>query len=360
MDSWNRISDFIELSAKICEMLKDSNEKYTATGDFKDSRGAKYKVEDIFISLSIDEINKKIIDEKVKFCFSIFLEEHEKKPQNKSFAEGRSCLEILMNEELRKTDRVYDVVIARNEASLEFNLRQKAEIPTQCPRNFYPLFKDSFDRLHEVQQGQYAITSANSAKPVLGSWHFESCIGFAALSPALKIGILAHIDEHALDRGYMFEYKIFGNLFLDIEKSFQNNETDEEVEIEYVLIGGCKEPVGYYALIDAREYVRTCIERFESKNIKFKLIEEKGEKISTFDFNKDYSWAESLRLERSVALDTRKASLREALVSYEAELNPHSSLHKRNLTREESDAFETNRKSTKDLLLSPVPPNEKN
>ena len=267
---------------------------------------------------------------------------------------GRSWLEILTSSNMRKQhgfcyDLVFTINTIEQEECLVFNFRKSADLVTQHPKDYFPLFQGPFDSLHEVQQGEYAITSVGSKKPIVASWHFAACVGFVAFNEKHHIGILAHIDNAALNTR---EWGIYGCLFQDIERVLPL-EDSMPLEFKYVLIGGCEERVSGHTL-DPREFIKRCIELLEVPSIVFTHIGEYGEKIPIDTFKTDCSWTESTRLNRSVALDTRKNSFTEALMCYEAQLNPVSTLHAREGTEKEAEKF-AKKRTTSPALMNSMP-----
>ncbi len=251
---------------------------------------------------------------------------------------GRSWLEIFINVEMRKLGSTYDVVFNKpnDPEYLRLNFRESAHFITQRPISFCPVFEGPFDQLHEVIQGQYAITHANDAKPVLASWHFACCVGFAAFHQKHQIGVLAHLDTIALAD--------LSTLLEEIKKAIPQDNTETSTTIEYALIGGCADNAFFYTSLDPREYIKKLAQSASDSRITFKCVKEIGDKISEIAFKRDPVWTESVRLNRSIALDTRQKTLDQALMSYEPELNPFSSFHERQFTRKESDEFEKKRK----------------
>lgn len=76
-----------------------------------------------------------------------------------------------------------------------------------------------------------------------------------------------------------------------------------------------------------------------------------GVPFNEMDLNQDSSWTASVRLSRSVALDTQKDCLATALMSYEPYLNPQSSLHQRCFSMQEASYFSDQRRNNPALKL---------
>jgi|GEM_PF-3171347 len=221
--------------------------------------------------------------------------------------------------------------------SLKFCLRQSAELVTQRPTSFSALFQDSFDLLHEVKQGEYAITTSSDNKPVLATWHLAECVAFVAYNHFLKIGILAHIDTCA-----------------DIEDFFEKLKqsisllTSESLEIDYMLIGGREELPQF----NHREKIKKMASKASSVLATFRCIKEFDDLIPKEALEIDSYWVVSMRLSRSVALDLRENDPLINIKSYEPDLNDNSSFHKRSGSFFEANAFESKREREKVLTLS--------
>lgn len=97
--------------------------------------------------------------------------------------------------------------------------------------------------------------------------------------------------------------------------------------------------------------VNTNILALNTENLQFIHVGNEGAAISYEEVLFDSFWIASVRLSRSVALDTQKTSLAEALFSYEPCLNPGSSFHKRVSTHIEADAFVAQRNMDSSLTL---------
>lgn len=244
-------------------------------------------------------------------------------------------LECTMTDCIRKAKVLYDCVfIQTNETIINFYFRESAELITQHPQIFSPLYYDSFDYLHEVKQGDYAITSSNSNKPVLATWHLAECVAFVAFNHFHKIGILAHMDP-CTDVDDFFE---------KLKGQFKPLATDC-LNIDYLLIGGVENS-------SHSENIKQAALKANDLFFNFKLICEIGEKIPSKVFQMDSWWGVSMRLNRSVALDLRENNPLESLKSYEPDLNENSSLHRRTGGAMETKLFEQKRERERVLTLS--------
>ncbi len=248
----------------------------------------------------------------------------------------KRILETLVTNFIRKERVFHDCVFFKaSETELYIYLRHSSKVITQQPQAFSPLFHESFDILHEIIQGGYAITSKESSKPVIATWHMADCVSFVAFNVLRKIGIVAHIDTCA-DVPDFFE---------KLTKNIQPVK-DECLEFDYVLIGGTINPYNH------KEHIKLIAEKANNLHLKFNFIKDNSELLPPNVLAKDSGWCVSMRLNRSVALDTRQNSLNEALKSYEPDLNIHSSLHRRTGTIYESYQFENKREKEKVLTLS--------
>lgn len=244
-------------------------------------------------------------------------------------------LECIMTDCIRNAGILYDCVfINTNETIINFYFRESAELITQHPQTFLPLFHDSLDYLQEVKQGEYAITITSSNKPVLATWHLAECVAFVAFNHFHKIGILAHIDP-CTDVDDFFE---------KIKGQFKPLATDY-LSIDYLLIGGVEN-------CNHSENIKQAALKANDLFFNFKFISEIGEKIPSKVFQKDSWWGVSMRLNRSVALDLRENNPLEFLKSYEPDLNDNSSLHKRTGGAMEAQLFERKREKERVLTLS--------
>lgn len=249
----------------------------------------------------------------------------------------KRILETLVTNFIREKAALHDCVFFKAlPDQLNIYLRHSSKVITQQPQNFPPLFYESFDQLHEVIQGEYAITTANSKKPVIATWHMADCVCFVAFNIFRKIGIVAHIDTYA-DVPDFFE-KLKKNI-----DPVQN----ESLEFDYVLIGGASG-----SSHDHRGNIQQIAEKSNDLYIKFRFIQNSNQLLPAELLAKDSGWCVSMRLNRSVALDTRQDTLSNALKAYEPDLNINSSLHKRDGTLHEASAFEKKREHEKVLSLS--------
>lgn len=245
---------------------------------------------------------------------------------------GCGLLEIFINTVLREKGFFCDVIIRNATDSKLLCFRKSADLLTQNPLDkiFRPVYKDSFSDLQEVLQGEYAITYGNDKKPVLASWHFANCVGFVAFNEKYKIGILAHVDSIAT----------YDSFFRDIKAIFPPD-LKSPIIIEYVLVGGSED--------DLRKEIRNYVMQSKEEFLEFKFIGEVSKIIPEKEFDVDSWWTSSVRLDRSIALDTRKGAFENCLMSYEPCLNADSSFRKRAHTDQETNRIEENREENSDL-----------
>lgn len=316
-------------------------EKYKSF-QLQDSKFPVYGV----IGINQTEVNDIVIEiTKTRFLELVRLKtkgENVKSFEDRIFTElkvkRRCILEPLMTDTIRKNKIPFDCAfIQSDDKTVTLNFRFSSKLVTQNPQTFAPLFRHSFNVLHELIQGDYGITFNTDAKPVLATWHLASCVAFAAFNENYKVGILAHIDLCA----------DVDDLFKNIKNKIGSTK-EESLAFEYVLLGGIESSKKN----ELRERIKNAAQKAEDVFFKFKLVNEIEDKTSNSDCMKDSRWVTSMRLKRSIALDTRKSSLSESLMSYEPDLNENSSLHKRACTLAEAMAFEDKRKQEKKLNLA--------
>jgi hypothetical protein len=260
-----------------------------------------------------------------------------------------NAFETIVTDALRKR-KVSDVDCSRleyriteNEAKLEVVLmffRKDASFATQRPQKFAPLYKGSYDRMQELKQGEYSIAKSTFKKPVLSTWHLANCVAFIAFNKISGIGVVAHIDTCG-DCKDLFD-NLKDKLLI---YSAESLESDKSLVFDYVLIGGVKKDEN--SIESHRETIIKAADDAADKEFKFNFIEAIGEEIAKEDFKSDCVWGYSMRLQRSVALDTTMDSPLEKLMSYEPWLNKKTSLKTR--TEEENKNFENKREEEKNL-----------
>ena len=94
-----------------------------------------------------------------------------------------------------------------------------------------------------------------------------------------------------------------------------------------------------------RETIQSFAANAKEELLEFKLIEATSMSIPEKAFETDSWWTSSVRLDRSVALDTRQGAFTNCLMSYEPCLNPASSRQQRLGTAEETNQFEEMREN---------------
>ena len=326
--------DFINnLSQALSQRFMDLSHNLSAqstTINIKGLKGpTKLKVDDICFPISTQRFQEKIeaasiANQDPSFALRAWKELDSGK--------GTSLLELMMNDCFRKGGCLYDIQFYMQGQDVIFNIRVRAMSLTQQPTTYQPIFYGPFDAMQELIQGQYAITCARDPKPILATWHFASCVGFAAFNAQHQIGIIAHVDESS----------DLGSFIQNISGLF--NSTSSCHKFEYVLFGGYEDG-------DLLLTVNANILALNNESLEFFHTGNMGVTISRKEVSYDSSWIASVRLSRSVALDTRKTSFAEALLSYEPYLNPGSSLIKRQMTHSEADAFVEQRQLDPSLTL---------
>jgi hypothetical protein len=250
----------------------------------------------------------------------------------------RKFLEPMVTDCIRKYNLFYDCAFIKSSTnSVVLNFRHSAKLLTQQPQAFAPLFQESFSQLQELIQGEYAITCPRASKPILATWHLAECVAFVAFNATNKFGILAHIDVEA----------DIDDFFKAIKKPIKDF-AERPLEIDYVLIGGKESE----EKINHREKIKAAAQKANDCFFKFQFVKEIEELAPSDVFSKDSCWGTSMRLRRSVALDVRKDSPLQSLMSYEPGLNENSSLHKRTFTRFEAMLFERKREQERHLNLA--------
>lgn len=245
------------------------------------------------------------------------------------------ALETRMTHFLREKNLPHDcVLVSTSEKTILFRFRVTSPAITQHPTHFKPLYHRLFNLLQEVRQGEFAVTHPSSSKPILATWHLVECVAFAAFNKTHKVAVLAHMDP-CTDIPHFFSS--LKALFTPLLK--------EPLIFEYVLLGGILES----SFEQHRENIIFAAADASEENIQFKNVAIIGDKLPRSPFERDSWWCPSMRLHRSIAIDsTHKAPL-ESLLSYEPDINPNSSLHKRNFSLEEATSFENKRREEKTL-----------
>ncbi len=226
----------------------------------------------------------------------------------------RRTLETKITHYLRQHDCDYDCAfIYTEEKIMTLSFRISAELSTQHPQNFAPLYLGDIKDIVELKQGEHAITHANAEKPVLATWHLAECVALIGYDEKEKIGVLAHIDTCA-------DIKDF---FVQLKRPYH-----------FYLLGG-----------NEGNHRESILE--EAKKAKFIFGGFLDEKLNGKDIEKDCIWTISMRLRRSIAIDTRTGEI----YSYDPAINDGSSLHKRKFTTFEAQKFEWRREAERKLNL---------
>lgn len=211
---------------------------------------------------------------------------------------------------------------------IKASFRQTASLPTQEILPIPPIYLGSYEEVCEVEQRQYAISSASSPKPVLATWHFSDCVAAVGFDKEQKIGFLFHIDADSR----------IARAITNLVSSLQQRDGNANYSFEYILLGSADRK--NITAEDRRVFIQNLFEKNSSNTISFKRrSQDERDSISFNDFMKDSFWSRSVRLCRSVAIDLRHDDPLSSLMGYEAELNPYSAFHKRERTDEEADLF---------------------
>lgn len=238
-------------------------------------------------------------------------------------------LETRITHFLRLKNQSYDCAsISTSDTKIQFVFRISSQTLTQTPVSFKPLHHRLFHLIQEVRQGEFAITHAGSAKPVLATWHLAECVAFAAFNQTYKIAILAHIDPCA-DIPYFFSQL----------KARLKPLSKTPLVFDYRLLGGAKQCLAGKHL----ENILEAAKKASEESIKFEHKGNLSDKVSKFAFELDSWWCPSMRLSRSIALDATAEDPLQKWGSYEPDINPESSLHKRDFSLEEANRFENQR-----------------
>ncbi len=208
-----------------------------------------------------------------------------------------SCEHILFNLETKNFE-----IYRRVDASLATQKVFKAPKPYLGP----------FDKLIEVQQRQYGISSAISEKPILATWHLADCIAFFGFETATRRGFLFHFDQSAKPQAEMRR----------LSSQFSGS------EVQYRFLGGSDDKAARIFRIKA----------YIPENFKERTFPER-ELLSLDAIKNDSFWSRSVRLSRSVVFDLRKEDPLAEIEGYEPLINPSSSYHARSHTQEEADQF---------------------
>ena len=183
-----------------------------------------------------------------------------------------------------------------NEKVLEAYMRTYASIPTQAPVVIPPVYFGPFERCIEVTQRQYAISTGG----VLATWHLADCVAFAGYDKKRGIGFLFHIDEGS-----------------DVKDAISHI---PDGTYEYILMGN------HNSLdLDSSKFIR--------REAPTRL------EIASQHLMQDSYWSRAVRLQRSIAIDLEQDDPLGHIMGYEAELNPHSAIHKREQKLAEADRF---------------------
>lgn len=244
----------------------------------------------------------------------------------------KKFLHILVVHEYELSLRIMDLLQKKGIASscehigfnnetknIELFFRKTASLATQRVTFIPPVYFGPFEGLCEVQQRQFAISSAQAEKPVLATWHLAGCVAVVGFDRESKVGFLFHIDEGSDISGA-------------IQQFIETLKNDQSYIFEYRLAGGADSN-----RLEQIEDHFQCQKRASVSFIKREYV--KGVDIPFNAFLIDSYWSRAVRLSRSIAIDLRQEDPLSQLMGYEAEINPFSAIHKRAKTIEEADQF---------------------
>lgn len=208
--------------------------------------------------------------------------------------------------------------------ALKAYLRASSSIGTQSAVLPPPIYLGSYDNVQEVCQRQFAITKSISIKPLLATWHLYNCCAAVGFDTINKIGFLFHIDA---DSDIKKACKDLTNTFA---------KSNAKHFFEYVLIGGVDS--FYQQSYELHDQIESIFKSNATDQISFKRKDYKNlYDLSGFEASTDSFGSRSVRLCRSVLLDTRVEDPLSNLMGYEALLNPNSAYHKYSHTIEEAE-----------------------
>jgi len=249
-------------------------------------------------------------------------------------------LQILEKHELEISLRIMEALSKKNLPSscecVEYDpesknvkafLRQKASFKTQQVVPIPPVYLGSFERVCEIQQREFAVSSAKATKPILATWHLAECVAVAGFDKNHKIGFLFHIDEGTL----------FNGGFRQLKHLFEFNSSGP-FSFEYIVLGGAD--TQRQTAHNRKKIIANALESISTTQLSFtrKPYQERVE-IPFYEFIQDSYWSQAVRLCRSIALDLTQDDPLSHIMGYEAKLNPFSVFHKRARTSEEAEQF---------------------
>ncbi len=213
----------------------------------------------------------------------------------------------------------------RSSLSLRAYFRQQAALPTQSvPSSMPPIYLGPFEEVCEVQQREFAISSASSAKPILATWHLATCFSVVGFDYERKIGFIFHIDD------------IWGTVraIAELKKVLLKTDDKASFSFQYILMGGVSEDSEGE---DKKNLIEEMFSRKSRDNISF-IRREYQDTVSIRSkfYDIDSVWSQAVRLCRSIAVDLRKEDPLSDIMGYEAQLNPCSSYYTRVHTLKEA------------------------
>ncbi|MBS0655521.1 MAG: hypothetical protein JSR46_07085 [Verrucomicrobia bacterium] len=220
------------------------------------------------------------------------------------------CLSLM--ELMRKKNRISSCErIAFNEQTdeMEVTLRKSASLATQQVVAAPPAYFGPFEELCEVAQGQFALSSATSSKPILATWHLADCIAAIGVDREAKVGFLFHFEQCS-----NVPYAI---------KQLMQRLGQQAYRFEYCILGGVTG-----LMTRTQEEIEKYFERAAGSEFRFEKRDAcKTLDIPFADFMVDSYWSRSVRLCRSIAIDLRMDDPLGQFMGYEPEINPNSIRH---------------------------------
>ncbi len=342
----NRLQIVVQVAESIGSVIDEKHDTYRRIHDVEGISGTfTVKVRDIlFKTLARDvffkvlQLDKEEIDRTRSACPTCI----------------NNILSIIKRSELEISLRVMDILQKKNlPSSCEYVgydessqsmiafMRKSATIKTQQVCQFFPIYLGPFDDVCEVEQRCFAITFPDAKKPILATWHLAECIGVVGFDKIHKIGFLFHVDKNAHFQKALLQFQmhlrtLYSQLFFDVR-----------------LFGGFIDDLSYFNQMSMVDSVLQDLYQHRDSDIRFNILPQKNiVSLRSIDVKKDSYWSRSIRLARSICIDTRLEDPLNTLQSYEPALFPDSRFHKRMHTKEEAISFENSDDTTMTLSYS--------